>query len=647
MAENGDYISDLRELINQARYGHQESQNRLAKLAEPRLYEYAYRCTLRKELSEDIVQESLLEMVRILGKLEKADRFWPWIYGIVHNKLRNCWRREKIRKTVPLGNVSDEMHSQNSSGNQEGLEHLLREELQQIVFAAMRELKPRHREVMGLRCYENMKYAQIAEVMGCSEFSARMLFLRAKNSLRKHLTRRGISKGGVLMALILFGKMTSQSPATAAQISVTASSLKIGVTASLVGAAASKTGVLTLAGAIAIGAAVLPSVSEKLGGARGPKQVKGSVPVICPLPKDKEGNEECWYYYPEGPDGPVMMRKQIWGDSGRPLYCPWIQSEGVNYLYDESQRTVYLTNHRIWQQDLSVTRLPTDGRELLDFLALVEGRQTQIERVEVCKRCKWLWVIASRNTGDNIFHTQVRYHPNLLKEQYFQYNGTNGINRIDKRDEMHIRGWSCFLVSGQLAGRKVSGKGITPFTYEGYQKQRPWLKLQIAESVVGAGERQITHSQNKVQISFAGGQSPVVYNRDTFFRGLPRNWMGLHTIDTVRRDAALKKLWFETQPSSNDNKVEVIIKGKKTTLVYTIDMIRDVIDRISFFANDIDSAGPTGHPRLGRDVGFLEFSYLDEAESNQQDFNEPNITGYACTSQTSGISWLLKLVEND
>ena len=86
----------------------------------------------------------------------------------------------------------------------DGLAELISQELKQTVLMAMSKLKPRHRAVLTMRCYDEMEYSQIAGVMRCSEFAARMLFWRAKKALGKQLARRGLGKGALLLALTLF-----------------------------------------------------------------------------------------------------------------------------------------------------------------------------------------------------------------------------------------------------------------------------------------------------------------------------------------------------------------------------------------------------------------------------------------------------------
>jgi DNA-directed RNA polymerase specialized sigma24 family protein len=66
------------ELVERAQQGDRLSLNKLAEIARERLRTYVYRLTQKDDLTQEIVQESLLEMCKILGKLQNTDRFWPW-----------------------------------------------------------------------------------------------------------------------------------------------------------------------------------------------------------------------------------------------------------------------------------------------------------------------------------------------------------------------------------------------------------------------------------------------------------------------------------------------------------------------------------------------------------------------------------------
>ena len=121
----------------------------------------------------------------------------------------------------------------------------------------MKRLKLKYRNILILRCFENLEYAQIATVMNCSELRSRVMFFRAKNSLRRQLAMQGFGKYYLLIALALFGIVTTSAKA-ASSATITASSLEVGFTASLIATITSKVGITATATATAIAFAIPP-----------------------------------------------------------------------------------------------------------------------------------------------------------------------------------------------------------------------------------------------------------------------------------------------------------------------------------------------------------------------------------------------------
>lgn len=90
MDSNVDYV----ELVKKAQLGDEENLSRLAELAQGRLRSFVTRLGLRHDVAEDILQESLLEMAKLLGKLKEADRFWHWLYSIALKKTQRYHRQQ-------------------------------------------------------------------------------------------------------------------------------------------------------------------------------------------------------------------------------------------------------------------------------------------------------------------------------------------------------------------------------------------------------------------------------------------------------------------------------------------------------------------------------------------------------------------------
>ena len=590
-----DYVG----LVQQAQLGDKESLNRLAEAVRERLYAYVYRYTLADDLTGDIVQESILKMLEALGELREADQFWPWLNKIALNKIRLHHRKEQQHRKIPDPDMNN---SQKHKDSQEVIAGVVYQEFRETVFAAMRELKPEHRSVINMRCYDQMQYSEIAKVIGCSEFAAQKLFFRAKKSLKKQLARHGFGKGSLPMALVLFGKLTAPSEAAAAGISITSATVKVGAAASVAAITVSKTAILSLttAGALTVGTMVATSGPESgvVVPVESPTENSYVIPQAVQIEK---GSREYWYYYPSKTNNTVMMQVKGLVDKGQNSYCQYLQNAEGNYYFDRNKNTLYIENYRQWQKDFSVWRLPTDSFELSQFLIQIDGRKRLTE--DVYHSQSGLLLVVKQPGKDNSGRLQVTRHYNVLGEDYFKYDWPANVKTFDNRDVMHKRGWTYFKITGQINGKEVRGGGRIPFVYAANRRHWPWVELKVGADTVN----------------------------EACFAGLSRPWMGLHTIDTVRRDAAQKRIWFETRYNKSSGKALVALKTKDRNIVYTIDMEKDVVESITF-------SGDTG--------GQLQFDYLQDIDSIGREFAEPASKASMRVS-SEGISWVLELIRNN
>jgi RNA polymerase sigma-70 factor (ECF subfamily) len=603
------------ELIERAQRGDRQSLNNLAQVARERLRTYVYRLTQKDDLAQEIVQESLLEMCKILGKLQKTDRFWPWLYGIATNKLHRHYRTEKAMKHAA---ASEERRRGTVQEREEGFEGLVGDELKSIVAGAMQKLRTRHKAVLVMRCYDGMAYSEIAESMGCSEFSTRMLFVRAKKALQKELLSHGFSRGSLLAALIVFGKMTAPSKAAAAQLTVPAAVLKAGLAASVAGLASSTTGIVTVAavGALTVGTVVTTSGPARQVGFGDRPLVPGNR-IVSPYATATSAHEQYWYYFPEGPDGSLILRAQSRNGASTVL-----QNGEANYAYQGN--TVTINNHRMLLDDLSVFKLPTDSPTMRGFLAQVEGIRNDIQPVSA-KKGRGLLAVVERKTDDAAVDTPWTISSsNVLDTDYFQSDWPTDARIVDNRDAMHRRGWTYFRIQGTVGGRKVAGAGRVPFVYAVSKEHRPWLRLTVGDLVV-------VDSGSAATLQNAQGESSFKYRQGSFFRGLSRPWMGLHAVDTVRRDAAAQRARFETQLTADGRQAQVTVTSDKTELVYTIDIEADLVRRIDFIVADVPA-------------GSLEFEYLSDVNVSRSEFAVPSSRPLQATfREDPGILWLVAL----
>jgi RNA polymerase sigma-70 factor (ECF subfamily) len=611
MSAYTDYIP----LVRQAQQGDAAARRDLARLAEVRLAEYVGRITLNRDLTADIVQESIAEMLKILHTLRDPQHFWGWLYAITLNKVRAHYRRH-WRRTEALADMqrAETQNLASLHGDQQNvLAELVAEELKQIVVRAVAELEPRQRAVLMMRCYEQMSYARISEAMHCSQLGARALFYRAKKTLARLLNSHGIDKSALPVALLFFGKLTARSEAAAAGVSITAATLHIGPWTSLVALAAQP----VLAAILLVGA---------LAGTGGAFLARHGGPSPNPAPAAAGAQAapawavsqdmSYWYYYPPRTSQMVMIRTR----GQAPAYSQWLQSEQANY-YRQGNR-VHIRNHRQFAPDLSIWRLPTDPPALTSFLQRCDPRGTALEYV--ARSSRGLLVAVERDDAGRPQQTTLAYDVSM--EDYFRHDWSSEVVLVDERDEAHRRGWTYFTIAGRLGEQRVSGFGRLPFVAAAARQHGPWLRLTTGDVTIldtGTAAGAIDES-GTVLAGYRGG---------SFFQGLGRPWSGLHTIDTIRRDAALAGITFTTTALPDGQHVEITLDSPQARLTYRVHLYEDWIESITF-------------SKEGESLGDWTFSYPQADEADPHRLTVPSLPPGARGQDSSpnGL-WLMRLAQ--
>jgi RNA polymerase sigma-70 factor (ECF subfamily) len=184
MSEEGGYI----QLLSQARTGDRESLGRLATLAWERLYPFVLRTTLNHDVTEDVLQETLLEMVARVGGLRNEDRFWPWLYRIAYSKIQDRLRSRKLESRLHAATPwTRRLRGDTQRDDESMLDAQIRAETRETVLAAIEKLTRNQRDVLHLRYFEQLPYTEIASRTRTTPAKARVRSHRAKKSLKQRL----------------------------------------------------------------------------------------------------------------------------------------------------------------------------------------------------------------------------------------------------------------------------------------------------------------------------------------------------------------------------------------------------------------------------------------------------------------------------
>ena len=169
-----------------SRSGSRKSMGQLAVVVRERLYPFVFRTTLNHDLTEDVLQETLLTVVRQVASLRESRRFWPWVYRIAWSKIQDNHRRNRLRSSGKTSLLR--YHAGNAqTGSDSILDAQIHAEKLRQVSDVLEKLSHHHKDVLRLRYYEQLPYDRIASMTRTTPQMARVRFHRAKKSLKARL----------------------------------------------------------------------------------------------------------------------------------------------------------------------------------------------------------------------------------------------------------------------------------------------------------------------------------------------------------------------------------------------------------------------------------------------------------------------------
>lgn len=232
-------------LIKQAQAGQEKALSLVTERVREIVFPYIHRLTLDHHLSEDLTQETIVDLLRALDRLriEHTNFFWAWLYRTAFGKVQHHFRAQGNKRVQKQTVTHTDRITEVANREETGPKRLIKQELNQAVFEGMKALNLSYRSILTLRCFDQLSYKEIAKVTGQTEFQARVRFFRAKQSLKKQLLRRGVGRDCLLSALGAFGlatlapgaKATAAGVVKPAMLEVTSGTILLSVVASKIG----------------------------------------------------------------------------------------------------------------------------------------------------------------------------------------------------------------------------------------------------------------------------------------------------------------------------------------------------------------------------------------------------------------------------
>ena len=148
-----------------------------------RVYAFLFKLTSDHDVAEEMAQETFYRAFVSFHKYDGSCEIFTWLAAIAKNVFFKYLSKKKLQ-TLNV-DLSVESHAADPSSDPEAV--LQQKFVASYVNDCVKKLPKKYRDVVFLRIYAELPFSQIADILSITENSAKVVYYRAKNALRKDL----------------------------------------------------------------------------------------------------------------------------------------------------------------------------------------------------------------------------------------------------------------------------------------------------------------------------------------------------------------------------------------------------------------------------------------------------------------------------
>ncbi len=170
------------QIVARCQRGEAEAFAQLVVEHQDAVYAVAFCNTGDPVLSEDIAQDTFLQAWRSMHTLREPERVRAWLCGVARNLSRNT-QRKRARETVAaeVDGIDDSPDPRDAA---------MTIEAQRMVWDALKDLSPAHRETLFLYYQMGKSAKEVADTLGVSDDVVLQRLHRGRRELKKEVFRR-------------------------------------------------------------------------------------------------------------------------------------------------------------------------------------------------------------------------------------------------------------------------------------------------------------------------------------------------------------------------------------------------------------------------------------------------------------------------
>jgi RNA polymerase sigma-70 factor (ECF subfamily) len=172
---------DIYALIEKIKEGDREAFMTVTNLYQKRVFLLAYSFFRNRDDALDIVQETFLRFYQKVSMFRRGENFQNWLLQIARNLCIDYYRKNYGKnRELKIDTPVEEMNL----SAQNGQNPEVASDLRTIFSASIKKLAERQRMIFVMKHYNQLKYKEIAEVLGISLGTVKSLHYKAVQNLR-------------------------------------------------------------------------------------------------------------------------------------------------------------------------------------------------------------------------------------------------------------------------------------------------------------------------------------------------------------------------------------------------------------------------------------------------------------------------------
>lgn len=190
-------LKDERTLVLRLIDGDEEAFCELYAAYKNRLIYFAMRFLKSRDYAEDVFQDAFTVIWQGRRFINPDTSFSSYLYTIVRNRILN-----QLRNLEKEENLRDYILSQAVDYSDDTRQHILANDLRNLISSAMHQLTDRQREIFEMSREEQMSHREIAEALGISVNTVQEHISSSLRILRSYLKKYVVTYADLVLLLI-------------------------------------------------------------------------------------------------------------------------------------------------------------------------------------------------------------------------------------------------------------------------------------------------------------------------------------------------------------------------------------------------------------------------------------------------------------